>query len=74
MRRKKVFGLFGIILSVVVARAQAPEPTGIIVGSGNFFSPIVGNLDRALAFYRDGLRLDVQGAPANADENPALLS
>lgn len=72
MRRKKIFGLFGIILSVVVARAQAPEPTGIIVGSGNFFSPIVGNLDKALAFYRDGLRLDVQGAPANADENPAL--
>ena len=41
MQMKKVFGLFGIVLSVVVVGAQAPEPTGIIVGSGNFFSPIV---------------------------------
>jgi catechol 2,3-dioxygenase-like lactoylglutathione lyase family enzyme len=52
--------------------AQAPEPTGLIVGSGNFFSPIVSDLDKAIAFYRDGLGLDVQGAPANADQNPAL--
>jgi catechol 2,3-dioxygenase-like lactoylglutathione lyase family enzyme len=53
--------------------AQAgPAPTGLVVGSGNFFSPIVGDLDKAVAFYRDGLGLDVQGAPANADANPAL--
>ena len=44
---------------------------GLVVGSGNFFSPIVSDLDRALAFYRDGLGLEVQGAPANADTNPA---
>src|SRR6185436_17877680 len=49
-----------------------PPPTGLIVGSGNFFSPIVGDLDKAVAFYRDGLGLDVQGTPANADTNPAL--
>ncbi|HWN83904.1 MAG TPA: VOC family protein [Vicinamibacterales bacterium] len=49
-----------------------PAPTGLIVGSGNFFSPIVADLDKALAFYRDGLGFDVQGAPANADANVAL--
>ena len=73
---KKHFGLFGVILyvllSIVVMRAQAPQPTGLIVGSGNFFSPIVSDLDKAIAFYRDGLKLDVQGQPANADQNPAL--
>jgi len=69
---KKLFGLIGIILSVLVVRAQAPQPTGIIVGSGNFFSPIVSDLDKAISFYRDGLKLDVQGPPANADQNPAL--
>lgn len=51
---------------------QAPAPTGLVVGSGNFFSPIVADLDKAIAFYRDGLGLDVQGDPANADANPAL--
>jgi catechol 2,3-dioxygenase-like lactoylglutathione lyase family enzyme len=47
-------------------------PAGLVVGSGNFFSPIVRDLDKAVAFYRDGLGLDVQGGPANADDNPAL--
>ena len=67
-------------LVATAAHAQAPaspalpgpSPTGLVVGSGNFFSPIVSDLDRAVAFYRDGLGLDVQGAPANADTNPAL--
>jgi catechol 2,3-dioxygenase-like lactoylglutathione lyase family enzyme len=54
------------------AAPAGPVPTGLIVGSGNFFSPIVRDLDKAVAFYRDGLGLDVQGAPANADTNPAL--
>jgi catechol 2,3-dioxygenase-like lactoylglutathione lyase family enzyme len=53
-----------------VANAQAPS--GLIVGSGNFFSPIVADLDKAIAFYRDGLGLNVTGKPANANENPAL--
>jgi catechol 2,3-dioxygenase-like lactoylglutathione lyase family enzyme len=67
------------VLAAATAFAQAPAaapagpaPTGLVVGNGNFFSPIVGDLDRAVAFYRDGLGLDVQGAPANADTNPAL--
>src|SRR5437764_14647933 len=69
---KKLLVAIVVICAVSLARAQAPEPTGLIVGSGNFFSPIVGDLDKAIAFYRDGLGLDVQGAPANADQNPAL--
>jgi adenosine/AMP kinase len=70
---KKIFVVLLVLaLSAAVMPAQAPEPTGIIVGSGNFFSPIVNDLSKALAFYRDGLRLEVQGAPANANENPAL--
>lgn len=68
-----------LVLIAGVAHAQAPAPapagsppTGLVVGSGNFFSPIVADLDKAVAFYRDGLGLDVQGTPANADTNPAL--
>jgi catechol 2,3-dioxygenase-like lactoylglutathione lyase family enzyme len=65
------------IVAAAVAHAQAPAPagpapTGLVVGSGNFFSPIVGDLDKAVAFYRDGLGLDVQGSPATADTNAAL--
>jgi len=64
-----------LVMTAGAAYAQAPAgpaPTGLVVGSGNFFSPIVGDLDKAVAFYRDGLGLDVQGSPANADTNPAL--
>ncbi len=50
----------------------APPPQGLVVGSGNYFSPIVRDLDAALAFYRDGLGLEVQGAPGDASANPAL--
>jgi catechol 2,3-dioxygenase-like lactoylglutathione lyase family enzyme len=49
-----------------------PVPSGAVVGSGNFFSPIVADLDKAIAFYRDGLGLDVAATPSNADANPAL--
>ncbi len=52
--------------------AQAPAPTGLIVGSGNFFSPIVSDLDEAIAFYRDGLGLEVPGPQGNADDNLPL--
>jgi len=69
-----------LVLGATAAQAQAPaaatppaaSPTGLVVGSGNFFSPIVSDLDKAVAFYRDGLGLDVQGEAANADANPAL--
>src|SRR6266536_2873657 len=69
---KKLFVVVACLSAAVFVRAQAPAPTGLIVGSGNFFSPIVADLDKAIAFYRDGLGLDVTGAPANADANPAL--
>ncbi len=45
---------------------------GLVVGSGNFFSPIVANLEKAIAFYRDGLGLEVTGSPSNATDNAPL--
>src|SRR6185503_16599114 len=65
-----------LLLATALADAQttapAAPPTGLVVGSGNFFSPIVANLDKAVAFYRDGLGLTVQGQPGDATANPAL--
>ena len=49
-----------------------PAPSGLVVGSGNYFSPIVQDLDKAVTFYRDGLGLELQGAPGDAASNPAL--
>jgi len=78
MRRLTLLMAGVLVAGLAFAQAPAapapagPAPTGLIVGSGNFFSPIVADLDAAAAFYRDGLGLDVQGAPANADANPAL--
>jgi polar amino acid transport system substrate-binding protein len=60
-----------LMLAASAPRAQTP-PAGLVVGAGNFFSPIVANLDRAVSFYRDGLGLQVTGDPSNADDNPAL--
>jgi catechol 2,3-dioxygenase-like lactoylglutathione lyase family enzyme len=57
-----------IVLSATLARAQ----NGLIVGSGNFFSPIVSDLEKAIAFYKDAIGLDVTGAPANAEQNAPL--
>ncbi len=60
------------------ARAHAPPPgpapTGLVVGSGNFYSPIVANLEQAVAFYRDGIGFEVRGEPTNADANPQLMA
>ena len=61
----------GLAQAQPAAPAGAP-PTGLVVGSGNYFSPIVRDLDAAIAFYRDGLGLEVQGAPGDASANPAL--
>lgn len=83
MREKILTAVVASCLAGTVVSAQAPTPapappgpgpapSGPIVGSGNFFSPIVGDLDKAIAFYRDGIGLDVMGSPANADTNPAL--
>jgi catechol 2,3-dioxygenase-like lactoylglutathione lyase family enzyme len=60
-------------LSSAVAQAQSAAGSGgLVVGNGNFFSPIVRDLDKAVAFYRDGLGLEVQGEPGNADNNENL--
>ena len=48
--------------------------TGLIVGSGNFFSPIVADLDKALTFYRDGLGFETTGAPGEATGTAPLMS
>jgi len=65
---KKILAAIALLALAPAVRAQE----GLIVGMGNFFSPIVGDLDKAIAFYRDGIGLDIQGPPANADQNPAL--
>ena len=56
------------------AQTTAPGAGGgaLVVGSGNYFSPIVRDLDAAMAFYRDGLGLQIQGAPGDAATNPTL--
>jgi catechol 2,3-dioxygenase-like lactoylglutathione lyase family enzyme len=46
----------------------------LIVGSGNFFSPIVADLDKALAFYRDGLGFETMGAPGEATGTAPLMN
>jgi catechol 2,3-dioxygenase-like lactoylglutathione lyase family enzyme len=61
-----------LLLAFGLANAQPAAAPGLIVGSGNYFSPIVRDLDAALAFYRDGLGLEVQGSPGDASANPAL--
>src|SRR5215471_12051920 len=68
-----------VLLSATLAHAQpaagppaGPAPTGLVVGSGNFYSPIVAKLEEAVAFYRDGIGFEVQGEPTNADNNPQL--
>ena len=45
------------LASLLLLAPAAAQDSGLVVGSGNFFSPIVANLDKAVAFYRDGLGL-----------------
>jgi catechol 2,3-dioxygenase-like lactoylglutathione lyase family enzyme len=54
------------------AATSSAGTAALVVGSGNYFSPIVRDLDAAIAFYRDGLGLEVTGPPGDAAENPAL--
>src|SRR5262249_48626600 len=49
----------------------APAPTGLVVGSGNYFSPIVADLEKAIAFY-GAIGFQFQGEPSTADTNPQL--
>jgi predicted enzyme related to lactoylglutathione lyase len=62
--------------TIVVAAGQAPTPPGaaapLVLGSGNFFSPIVADLEKSAAFYRDGLGFAVTGQPSDAANNAPL--
>src|SRR5688572_18055556 len=74
MKHRLMFAM-AAFLAAGVALAQdqtGASAAGLIVGSGNYFSPIVRDLDAAVAFYRDGLGLEVQGPPGDAAANPAL--
>jgi catechol 2,3-dioxygenase-like lactoylglutathione lyase family enzyme len=62
----------GLFVSAGAALAQTSAPTGLVVGSGNYFSPIVADLEQAVAFYRDGIGFAFEGGPANADTNQQL--
>src|SRR5690242_11395171 len=71
---KRLMLILTMILVAGYAHAQstaAPAPTGLIVGSGNFFSPIVADLEKAIAFYR-AIGFQFQGEPSTADTNPQL--
>lgn len=75
----RLLALACVLLSAAPVHAQpaagppaGPAPTGLVVGSGNFYSPIVAKLEEAVAFYRDGIGFEVQGEPTNADNNPQL--
>ena len=80
MNKLAVVFAFAFATGVVQAQPAAttppptptgPAPTGLVVGSGNFYSPIVANLEDAIAFYR-GVGFEFQGEPANADANLPL--
>jgi catechol 2,3-dioxygenase-like lactoylglutathione lyase family enzyme len=74
---KRIAIALGLLVAAGAAHAQpaavptGPAPTGLVVGSGNYFSPIVADLDKAIAFYR-AVGFEFQGDPANADANPQL--
>jgi len=73
----KAFAIAPLLLAAAFAQAQpaaptGPAPTGIVVGTGNFFSPIVGDLDKAIEFYRDGIGFETPGPPGDAGANAAL--
>jgi catechol 2,3-dioxygenase-like lactoylglutathione lyase family enzyme len=77
MNKLAVVAVFALAAGVVHAQPTAspptgPAPTGLVVGSGNFYSPIVANLEEAIRFYRDGIGFEFMGEPANADANPQL--
>jgi catechol 2,3-dioxygenase-like lactoylglutathione lyase family enzyme len=54
------------------AAPQGPAPAGIITGVGNF-SHIVADVDKAAAFYRDVIGLDVNQAPGAFAGTPAIM-
>jgi catechol 2,3-dioxygenase-like lactoylglutathione lyase family enzyme len=71
---KRVALVLTMILASDLAYAQsaaATAPTGLVVGSGNYFSPIVADLEKAIAFY-GAIGFQFQGEPSTADANPQL--
>src|SRR5205814_8474037 len=71
---KRLTLILTMILAAGFAHAQpaaAPAPTGLVVGSGNYFSPIVADLEKAIAFY-GAIGFQFQGEPSTADANPQL--
>ncbi len=66
------FGPIG--LHAQAPASTGPTPTGIVVGSGNYFSPITANLEKAVVFYRDGLGLDAEAAPSDLTSNAPLMA
>ena len=73
--RRLLASLIVSCVGIVVTAAQAPTPPGapgLVVGSGNFFSPIVADLEKSAAFYRDGLGFAVTGQPSDATNNAPL--
>lgn len=69
--RRLVILTIGAALAASSALAQSPAQAGDITGVGNF-SHIVSNMERALAFYRDVLGLDVT-ANQPFSPNPAIM-
>jgi catechol 2,3-dioxygenase-like lactoylglutathione lyase family enzyme len=68
------FAVGSIDLHAQAPAPAGPPPTGLVVGSGNYFSPITANLEKAVAFYRDGLGLDAQAAPSDLTSNAPLMA
>src|SRR6185436_7088266 len=74
IQMKRLTLILTMVLSAGFVHAQttaAPAPTGLVVGSGNYFSPIVADLEKAIAFY-GAIGFQFQGDPATADANPQL--
>jgi catechol 2,3-dioxygenase-like lactoylglutathione lyase family enzyme len=60
IRRVRI--LLVILLAAATVTAQQIPPSEHVVGVGNFIHA-VGDLERSLAFYRDALGMEMQGAP-----------
>ena len=70
----KVFVCAAVLLCIggfALGQAPAPPPSSI-VGAGNF-SHIVANLDRSLAFYRDALGMQADGAIRPFQGDPVIM-
>ena len=67
---KNLFVSFAVLMASVAVFAQTPAASDV-VGVGNF-SHVVRDMDRAVAFYRDVLGLEV-GANQPFSPNPAIM-